>query len=60
MGNSLLSTGHPVQARAHFDKAVSLYEPVEHRPLPPRFGGVEVRVDNVAPSVSGDVDPWLS
>jgi predicted ATPase len=28
----------------HFDKSVSLYDPVEHRPLAPRFGGVDVRV----------------
>jgi predicted ATPase len=44
MGNSLLSTGDPVQARAHFDKAASLYDPIEHRPLVPRFGGIDVRV----------------
>jgi predicted ATPase len=44
MGNSLLSTGDPVQARAHFDKAASLYDPVEHRPLVPRFGGIDVMV----------------
>ena len=26
------------QARAHFDQAIALYDPAEHRPLATRFG----------------------
>jgi class 3 adenylate cyclase/tetratricopeptide (TPR) repeat protein len=38
MGNSLLFRGDLAEARAHYDKAVTLYSPVEHRPLAMRFG----------------------
>ena len=38
MGTSLLFTGEFAQSRPHFDKAIALYEPVEHRPLAMRFG----------------------
>jgi class 3 adenylate cyclase/predicted ATPase len=43
MGNSLLFRGDLAKARAHFDKAVTLYAPGEHRPLAMRFGQ-DVRV----------------
>src|SRR5262245_18405366 len=43
MGNSLLFRGDLVEARAHYDKAVTLYAPSEHRPLATRFGQ-DVRV----------------
>jgi predicted ATPase len=43
MGNSLLFSGDPAEARAHYDKAVTLYAPGEHRPLAMRFGQ-DVRV----------------
>ena len=38
-GLSLLHTGDIAQCRPHFDRAIALYDPVEHRPLAPRFGG---------------------
>jgi predicted ATPase len=38
MGISLLGTGDIAQGRAHFDRAISLYDPAEHRPLATRFG----------------------
>jgi predicted ATPase len=43
MGNSLLFSGDPAEARVHYDKAVMLYAPGEHRPLAMRFGQ-DVRV----------------
>jgi predicted ATPase len=38
MGTSLLLTGDIAQGRAHFDRAIALYVPAEHRPLAMRFG----------------------
>jgi predicted ATPase len=38
VGTSLLSTGDIAEARTHFDRAITLYEPTEHRPLAARFG----------------------
>jgi class 3 adenylate cyclase/predicted ATPase len=38
MGMSLLCTGDIAQGRAHFDRAITLYDPAEHRPLATRFG----------------------
>ena len=38
LATSLLHTGNIADCRAHFDQAVALYEPVEHRPLAIRFG----------------------
>jgi len=43
MGNSLLFRGDLAEAHAHYDKAVTLYAPSEHRPLAMRFGQ-DVRV----------------
>jgi predicted ATPase len=43
MGTSLLCTGDIAQGRAHFDHAIALYDPAEHRPLATRFGQ-DVRV----------------
>ena len=43
MGISLACTGDIAQGRAHFDRAMSLYDPVEHRPLATRFS-VDSRV----------------
>jgi predicted ATPase len=43
MGISLACTGDIAQGRAHLDRAMSLYDPVEHRPLATRFG-VDSRV----------------
>jgi hypothetical protein len=34
----LLRTGGIEAARAHFDRALALYDPTEHRPLATRFG----------------------
>jgi hypothetical protein len=31
-------TGDIVEGRAHYDRAVALYDPAEHRPLATRFG----------------------
>jgi len=38
MGFSLMLTGNIAGGRAHFDKAITLYDPIEHRPLATRFG----------------------
>jgi predicted ATPase len=38
MGNSLLHTGDIVKSRAHYDEAIALYDPMQHRPLATRFG----------------------
>jgi predicted ATPase len=38
MGISAMCTGDVAQGRAHFDRAVALYDPAEHRPLAVRFG----------------------
>jgi predicted ATPase len=38
MGLSLLHTGDVVAGRAHLDRAITLYNPAEHRPLATRFG----------------------
>ena len=38
MGTSLLFLGEIAPARTHLDRAVSLYDPNEHRPLATRFG----------------------
>ena len=38
MGNSLLMTGDVPEGRAHYDQAIALYDPAEHRPLAARFG----------------------
>ena len=38
MGMSLLFTGDIAEGRAHYDQALALYDPAEHRPLATRFG----------------------
>ncbi len=38
MGLSLLHIGDIAEARAHLDRAISLYDPAEHRHLATRFG----------------------
>jgi predicted ATPase len=38
MGISLMSTGDIAQGRAHFDRALALYDPAKHRSLAMRFG----------------------
>jgi predicted ATPase/class 3 adenylate cyclase len=38
VGTALMSTGEIAQGRAHYDQAVALYDPAEHRPLAARFG----------------------
>jgi class 3 adenylate cyclase/predicted ATPase len=43
MGISLACTGDIEQGRAHFDRAIALYDPAEHRPLATRFS-VDSRV----------------
>src|SRR5262249_20226148 len=46
MGQSLLMAGNIVEGRVHFDHAMALYDPPQHRPLATRFGqdvGVTVR-----------------
>jgi predicted ATPase len=46
VGTSLLMTGDITEGRVHLDRAIALYNPIEHRPLATRFGqdvGVTVR-----------------
>ena len=37
MGPSLLFTGNLAESRTHLDRALALYDPVEHRALATRF-----------------------
>jgi class 3 adenylate cyclase/predicted ATPase len=46
MGSSLLLTGDIAESRAHFDRALALYDPARHRPLATRFG-LDVGVSNL-------------
>jgi hypothetical protein len=43
MGTSRLLTGDTAEGRAHLDRAIALYDPVQHRPLATRLGQ-DVRV----------------
>jgi class 3 adenylate cyclase/predicted ATPase len=43
MASSLLFTGDIAEGRTHYDQAIALYDPVEHRPLATRLGQ-DVRV----------------
>ena len=38
MGTSLMARGDIAESQAHYDKALALYDPAEHRPLATRFG----------------------
>ena len=38
VASSLLTTGNIAQSRAHYDRAIALYDPAEHRPLAMLFG----------------------
>jgi class 3 adenylate cyclase/predicted ATPase len=38
MGVSSMFTGDIAEGRVHFDRAIALYDPAEHRPLATRFG----------------------
>jgi predicted ATPase len=38
MGHSLLFSGEIAESRIHYDQALALYDPAEHRPLATRFG----------------------
>jgi predicted ATPase len=38
MGTSLTCVGAFAESRAHYDQAIALYDPAEHRPLATRFG----------------------
>jgi class 3 adenylate cyclase/predicted ATPase len=46
MGISLTSTGDVVEGRAHFDRAIALYDPDAHRPLAMRFS-IDSRVSTL-------------
>ena len=59
MGISLVCTGDIAEGRAHFDQAIALYDPAEHRPLATRFGQ-DARVSILCLSVVGPVVSWLS
>ena len=47
MGISLACTGGIAEGRAHFDQAIALYDPAEHRPLATRFS-VDAKVSSLA------------
>jgi class 3 adenylate cyclase/predicted ATPase len=38
MGATLAFTGNIAEGKAHYDRAIALYDPAEHRPLALRFG----------------------
>ena len=58
IGNSLLLTGSIVEARAHYDQAIALYNPLEHRDLShkirPRYSCVRIGLP-----IYCSVDEWL-
>jgi predicted ATPase len=43
-GVSLIYTGDIAEGRAHLDRAIGLYDPIEHRGLAIRFGRLDARV----------------
>jgi predicted ATPase/class 3 adenylate cyclase len=47
MGNSLLFTGAIVEGRAHYDQAIALYNPDEHRAPTMRFGQTDMGVTSL-------------
>jgi predicted ATPase len=55
MGTSLAVRGNIVQARAHFDQVMALYDPAEHRPLANRFA-TDTRVTSLCYRT---IDLWL-
>ena len=59
MGISCACTGNIAKARAHFDYAMALYDPVAHRPLATRFSVELCGVNLVLPVVDFMVS-WLS
>ena len=59
MGIFVAATGDFVHSRAHFDQALSLYDPDKHRPLATRFGQ-DIRVSILSFRSMGAVDAWLS
>jgi class 3 adenylate cyclase/predicted ATPase len=38
LGVALMYTGDIIESRPHFDRAIALYDPAQHRPLAARFG----------------------
>ena len=54
-----LFTGDIAEGRAHFDQAIALYDPAEHRPLATRFGQ-DVEVAILSCRSMGSVVAWLS
>ena len=59
MGSSLMLTGDIAEGRAHYDQAIALYDPVEHRPLATRFGQ-DVGVAILSFRSMGSMVAWLS
>ena len=55
MGISLLFTGDVAESRIHFNRAISLYDPAQHRPLAMRFG----HDNKVAVSSLGSIARWV-
>ncbi len=47
LGFSLVYSGDLSEGRAHLDRAIGLYDPIEHRPKATRFG-VDVRAQNLS------------
>ena len=59
MASSLFFTGDIAESRAHFDRAIKLYDPAEHHALATRFGQ-DVRVSVILSMLIRSVDAWLS
>jgi hypothetical protein len=57
MATSLTSTGDLVESLAHYDQAITMYDPAEHRSLATRFGQ-DVRVAAWYLSVADFVAAW--
>jgi predicted ATPase len=54
-GMSLSCTGQLSRARAHYDRAIALYDPAEHRPLATRFGQ-DLRAQNL---IQRSLTAWM-
>ena len=58
MGASLMLTGDIAEGRSHYDQALALYDPAEHRSLAMRFAQ-DIRVADLVVSVASTVVAWV-
>ena len=59
MAVSLATTGAFTEGRVHYDQAISVYDPQEHRVLATRFS-VDVGVTSLMLSILDSLGTWVS